>query len=103
MTPRLGFERQHEGAVAIDVDGLDRIHLDRDGKAHGMIGLRDAAVGRGRRGTISSAALPVYRGKTDGCPSVRAPSVQLVRSEEHTSELQSLMRIAYAVFCLKKK
>src|SRR3546814_8912023 len=30
-----------------------------------------------------------------------APSV--VRSEEHTSELQSLMRISYAVFCLKKK
>src|SRR3546814_9759562 len=28
---------------------------------------------------------------------------QLVRSEEHTSELQSLMRISYAVFCLKKK
>src|SRR3546814_8470751 len=27
---------------------------------------------------------------------------QLVRSEEHTSELQSLMRISYAVFCLKK-
>src|SRR3546814_796443 len=29
--------------------------------------------------------------------------IQLVRSEEHTSELQSLMRISYAVFCLKKK
>src|SRR3546814_3349171 len=28
---------------------------------------------------------------------------QLFRSEEHTSELQSLMRISYAVFCLKKK
>src|SRR3546814_4437200 len=28
---------------------------------------------------------------------------QLMRSEEHTSELQSLMRISYAVFCLKKK
>src|SRR3546814_6669648 len=28
---------------------------------------------------------------------------QLLRSEEHTSELQSLMRISYAVFCLKKK
>src|SRR3546814_1362211 len=27
----------------------------------------------------------------------------IVRSEEHTSELQSLMRISYAVFCLKKK
>src|SRR3546814_4819720 len=29
--------------------------------------------------------------------------VHLARSEEHTSELQSLMRISYAVFCLKKK
>src|SRR3546814_6760786 len=28
---------------------------------------------------------------------------ELARSEEHTSELQSLMRISYAVFCLKKK
>src|SRR3546814_2040361 len=33
-----------------------------------------------------------------------APSLSLSqRSEEHTSELQSLMRISYAVFCLKKK
>src|SRR3546814_2898363 len=30
-------------------------------------------------------------------------SARLYRSEEHTSELQSLMRISYAVFCLKKK
>src|SRR3546814_8940961 len=29
--------------------------------------------------------------------------IENVRSEEHTSELQSLMRISYAVFCLKKK
>src|SRR3546814_4067828 len=34
-----------------------------------------------------------------GCTGVRL----LRRSEEHTSELQSLMRISYAVFCLKKK
>src|SRR3546814_10347886 len=32
-----------------------------------------------------------------------APDGQMIRSEEHTSELQSLMRISYAVFCLKKK
>src|SRR3546814_2775938 len=32
-----------------------------------------------------------------------APDTQLKRSEEHTSELQSLMRISYAVFSLKKK
>src|SRR3546814_6032995 len=31
------------------------------------------------------------------------PSLALRRSEEHKSELQSLMRISYAVFCLKKK
>src|SRR3546814_5465284 len=31
------------------------------------------------------------------------PSCRCTRSEEHTSELQSLMRISYAVFCLKKK
>src|SRR3546814_10378292 len=30
------------------------------------------------------------------------PGAQRLRSEEHTSELQSLMRISYAVFCLKK-
>src|SRR3546814_3163889 len=30
-------------------------------------------------------------------------AVEVARSEEHTSELQSLMRISYAVFCLKKK
>src|SRR3546814_7972578 len=38
------------------------------------------------------------RGLIAGCPLTRAD-----RSEEHTSELQSLMRISYAVFCLKKK
>src|SRR3546814_4269157 len=32
-----------------------------------------------------------------------SPKDKLFRSEEHTSELQSLMRISYAVFCLKKK
>src|SRR3546814_18953808 len=36
----------------------------------------------------------------DDIPHLLAP---VVRSEEHTSELQSLMRISYAVFCLKKK
>src|SRR3546814_6079905 len=35
--------------------------------------------------------------------SIRASASRRTRSEEHTSELQSLMRISYAVFCLKKK
>src|SRR3546814_1610217 len=39
----------------------------------------------------------------DGTVAVRGFANHLLRSEEHTSELQSLMRISYAVFCLKKK
>src|SRR3546814_9197976 len=38
---------------------------------------------------------------SDGGPTVIGDFIS--RSEEHTSELQSLMRISYAVFCLKKK
>src|SRR3546814_9010886 len=34
---------------------------------------------------------------------IACPSPVIIRSEEHTSELQSLMRISYAVFCFKKK
>src|SRR3546814_4988095 len=41
----------------------------------------------------------IFRGALD----VRASTINEQRSEEHTSELQSLMRISYAVFCLKKK
>src|SRR3546814_4152098 len=40
---------------------------------------------------------------TDRNFAVRAVEAFQSRSEEHTSELQSLMRISYAVFCLKKK
>src|SRR3546814_1612672 len=40
---------------------------------------------------------------TDIIEAVPMPQAIQARSEEHTSELQSLMRISYAVFCLKKK
>src|SRR3546814_9954331 len=36
-------------------------------------------------------------------PLIKIINIVALRSEEHTSELQSLMRISYAVFCLKKK
>src|SRR3546814_3920392 len=45
----------------------------------------------------AARARPAAASRPGACRSVRA------RSEEHTSELQSLMRISYAVFCLKKK
>src|SRR3546814_3727282 len=41
--------------------------------------------------------------RASGVLSVNRPPLRTARSEEHTSELQSLMRISYAVFCLKKK
>src|SRR3546814_1686605 len=47
------------------------------------------------------AAIFVYNSATSGEEEVRKPDEE--RSEEHTSELQSLMRTSYAVFCLKKK
>src|SRR3546814_1114537 len=47
-----------------------------------------------------AAAGKVLSGLAGG---LQSPVVARRRSEEHTSELQSLMRISYAVFCLKKK
>src|SRR3546814_3120595 len=41
--------------------------------------------------------------KVVGRAGIGVDNVDIPRSEEHTSELQSLMRISYAVFCLKKK
>jgi hypothetical protein len=36
MAALLRLQRQHEAAVDVDVDGLDRIHLDGDGETHGV-------------------------------------------------------------------
>src|SRR3546814_7543658 len=60
--------------IAVDVGGVRPVRLDRNDVEAVM---RDQLPGDGGAGAISS--------------------------EEHTSELQSLMRISYAVFCLKKK
>src|SRR3546814_1556457 len=49
----------------------------------------------------ASAPIGLYA-VTPGAP-VGPGDMVIARSEEHTSELQSLMRISYAVFCLKKK
>src|SRR3546814_1216355 len=52
----------------------------------------------------SAARASVFVSSCDGSVDGSAsPSAAAVRSEEHTSELQSLMRLSYAVFCLKNK
>src|SRR3546814_6350399 len=54
-----------------------------------------------------AAAVGVERQPAVGCPQAlvgdERAALALLRSEEHTSEIQSLMRTSYAVFCLKKK
>src|SRR3546814_10256183 len=52
--------------------------------------------------SCTSTATTAGRNPVLSAPTMRAANIT-GRSEEHTSELQSLMRISYAVFCLKKK
>src|SRR3546814_1991534 len=61
---------------------------------------RGAGYGRGDRGGTRTA---LYRPRRLPRRQERFAWLCRVRSEEHTSELQSLMRHSYAVFCLKKK
>src|SRR3546814_6139283 len=53
--------------------------------------------------TLAGAAFDSSDCRQERHMAMPAPSSMSARSEEHTSELQSLMRISYAVFCLKKK
>src|SRR3546814_7939751 len=60
-----------------------------------LVSLVDAAVALASA-SVSEAAAAVAAASAE-------PALAAARSEEHTSELQSLMRISYAVFCLQKK
>src|SRR3546814_2642623 len=68
---------------------------------------RGRAVGQravGPRRRADTDARPAARRRQRRAPRAARPADGIdARSEEHTSELQSLMRISYAVFCLKKK
>src|SRR3546814_1014457 len=62
---------------------------------------RDLRCGRGHQPAFRGASGQASAATSAAC--ARYPPISPTRSEEHTSELQSLMRISYAVFCLKKK
>src|SRR3546814_5324764 len=111
----LEMVNREERPVPGERDGLDGHHADEDaadeagpGGGGDPIQLRKSEAGLLHRlrdqpvDVVEVAARSNLRHHA----AVRAVLVELredeVRSEEHTSELQSLMRISYAVFCLKK-
>src|SRR3546814_4963016 len=66
----------------------------------------DSLIQRTPSTSTSTRLEPRWRRSTVAAPAPTPPpsgGKPKLRSEEHTSELQSLMRISYAVFCLKKK
>src|SRR3546814_2272233 len=79
----------------------DRAQLSFMLAVEGALARAEASVG-----VIPEAAAKVITEVADSLeidPADLAEGTARERSEEHTSELQSLMRISYAVFCLKKK
>src|SRR3546814_7828633 len=85
--------------------GDNQVEHDIQVVSTGSLGL-DIALGVGGlpRGRVIEIYGPESSGKTTLALQVIAEMQKVGgRSEEHTSELQSLMRISYAVFCLKQK
>src|SRR3546814_5611295 len=87
-------------------DRCDPLALGKreEGPAHQILGVTRGDISGDRTEQVKLPGSEAF-----GChglpstPGIRRPSRGDDRSEEHTSELQSLMRISYAVFCLKKK
>src|SRR3546814_3108134 len=77
----------------LDADPPQAIIVKNNGRSDGE--LRDYAIANGYR--------PVPLDRSGELSVLVRPDSGKKRSEEHTSELQSLMRSSYAVFCLKKK
>src|SRR3546814_1986934 len=85
LQPGLGLGRTDEHDPGRRAVRAGRAHF------HQIVNLLQLVVG-------DRAVLPAVMG-----PGRAKQCIERGRSEEHTSELQSLMRISYAVFCLKKK
>src|SRR3546814_3223036 len=101
----------HEVDLARDVGQVQRF-FDRGVAAadhgHVLLLVEEAVAGRAGGNAAALELLlrlqpQVLRRGAGGDDQRVGGVVAVVRSEEHTSELQSLMRISYAVFCLKKK
>src|SRR3546814_4708618 len=103
------LERQHHAPAALQC--LLRLQCDEQCRGRALrrhqaapgLPLR-APAATGRPGPVGRlTAMQTERGEDMTGLGVHKIGGTSMRSEEHTSELQSLMRISYAVFCLKKK
>src|SRR3546814_4699143 len=92
----------------IHKSGMDRVDANVVAhacalKCHGLAHHPDSALRGAIGGHAGDAFETSHRGDIDhGAAAGVCDDRDAMRSEEHTSELQSLMRLSYAVFCLKK-
>src|SRR3546814_2585613 len=96
-------DRFSNGSTAIDLAG--GAAAAGSGAGAGSAGLASAGsgVGIGAEGPPANRHNSPPPTASNNASISSSPPPTVCRSEEHTSELQSLMRISYAVFCLKKK
>src|SRR3546814_5248098 len=86
--------------------GTGGLRFEKLDASEAIVVIRNRRAVQNHIGGVHAAAMALLAETATGAvfgmnvPDDRLP---LLRSEEHTSELQSLMRISYAVFCLKKK
>src|SRR3546814_5284450 len=99
MSPATAGPRPHTPTSVMPLDDVrERRATDGDLPSGGEIGV---ALDRAQRGRGDRVSCWRRAGERARRPGARLHAAG--RSEEHTSELQSIMRISYAVFCLKKK
>src|SRR3546814_4405607 len=94
-TRRLRDDQHGTGGFRRDAlaNGVEQVHVRSPPGVGEILHEAPARIDH-RRSAVRRAERGEFRGR---------PGLEDFRSEEHTSELQSLMRISYAVFCLKKK
>src|SRR3546814_2511623 len=100
------WELQQDGIDATLIADAAASHLMKDGQVDWVVVGADRICANGdvanKIGTYQLAISARHHGKKFMVVA-QSSTVDMDRSEEHTSELQSLMRISSAVFCLKKK